>query len=79
MDWPATLKIMFRDFFRTVRPLQSEKVKTILSDQGTKNRFLHAIHKVRSGKESASFKNGKNHYRLKLVKDLSLNNDQNNR
>ncbi len=68
------LKHMFKDFFRTVRPLQSDRVKTILSDEGTKNRFLNAIHKVRSGKESASFKNGTKQYRLKLVKDLSLNN-----
>ncbi|MDN5215277.1 hypothetical protein QQ020_24575 [Fulvivirgaceae bacterium BMA12] len=60
------------NFFRTVRPLLSEKVNEILGDHKEKNKLLEAIYKLREGDESAAFQYDGKKYTLRSVREQSI-------
>ena len=60
------------DFFRTVRPLLSEKVNEILGNHEEKEKLLKAIYKLRKGEESANFQSNGKKYTLRSVREHSI-------
>ncbi|MCG8323257.1 MAG: hypothetical protein MI921_27405 [Cytophagales bacterium] len=60
------------DFFRTVRPLLSEKVNEILGNHEEKEKLLKAIYKLRKGEESADFQYNGKKYTLRSVREHSM-------
>ena len=60
------------DFFRTVRPLLSDKVNEILGNHDEKEKLLEAIYKLRGGEESADFQYNGKKYTLRSVREQSI-------